>query len=264
MPVLTKKRWSLGRLAVGVLSAGLLAVGLGAGAATGAVAVAPVNTALPQISGTAEEGQVLTTSDGTWSNTPTSFAYAWMRCNAAGAGCKLIGKATQKTYTLVGADANHTIRSSVTATNADGSGTAQSAQTAAVSRAASGAAPANTSPPTITGTAKVGQVLTAAEGAWSNKPTGFTYAWQRCDADVASCQNIPGATGKTYTVTTAVLGYRLRVTVTAKNAKGSATANSAITAIVAPVVTVRNHRPTITILSARLRRSRHLRALPDL
>ena len=47
---------------------------------------------------------------------------------------------------------------------------------------------------------------------------GYAYAWQRCDADVASCANIAGATGKSYNVTVASLGYRMRVTVTAKNA----------------------------------------------
>jgi hypothetical protein len=42
-----------------------------------------VNTAPPTITGTsAQVDQVLTASDGTWSNTPTSFTYAWMRCNA--------------------------------------------------------------------------------------------------------------------------------------------------------------------------------------
>ena len=252
MSVLSKKRLSYRGLATGLL-VGLLAAGLGGGAAKAAVAAAPVNTAPPTITGTsAQVDQVLTASEGTWINTPTTFAYAWMRCDAQGSACKNISKATQKTYTLVGADANHTIRVNVTATNTDGSASAQSAQTAVVSQAPTGGAvPANTSPPTVTGIAKVGQVLTAAEGKWSNKPTGYTYAWQRCDADVASCANIAGATGKTYTITVASLGYRLRVTVTARNARGAASANSAITAVVAPLVTVRNHRPTITILSAR-------------
>ena len=47
------------------------------------------------------------------------------------------------------------------------------------------------------------------------------------------------------------LGYRLRVAVTARNARGSATANSAITAIVAPAVTITNKRPTLVIVSVR-------------
>ena len=47
------------------------------------------------------------------------------------------------------------------------------------------------------------------------------------------------------------LGYRLRVAVTARNSKGSATANSAITAIVAPATAITNKRPTLTILGVR-------------
>ena len=133
-----RRRLSYRGLATGLL-VGLLAAGIGGGAAKAAVAAAPVNTAPPTITGTsAQVDQVLTASEGTWSNTPTSFAYAWMRCDAQGAGCKNIGKATQKTYTLVGADANHTIRVNVTATNADGSASAQSAQTAVVSQAPTG------------------------------------------------------------------------------------------------------------------------------
>jgi hypothetical protein len=209
---------------------------------------APVNTGPPTISGTPAVGQTLTASDGTWSNAPTSFAYQWLRCNGGGNSCADVANGTQKTYTLVGADAGKTIRVRVTATNADGSTSAQSAQTAAVTAATSSAAPKNTAAPTISGTPKVGQTLTADPGSWSGNPTSFTYQWQRCDADVAACSNVAGATGKTYGLSIADLGYRLRVVVAAHNAKGSATATSAITAVVIPVVTIINHRPAVTIL----------------
>ena len=56
---------------------------------------------------------------------------------------------------------------------------------------------------------------------------------------------------KTYLVRIADLGYRLRVRVTARNDKGSATANSALSAIVAPAAAITNKRPTLTILSVR-------------
>jgi len=136
----------------------------------------------------------------------------------------------------------------VTATNADGSNSVESDQTEAVAAATSSAAPKNTAPPTISGTPKVGQTLTVDPGSWSGNPTSFAYQWQRCDADVAACSNLVGATGKTYGLPIADLGYRLRVVVTAHNAKGSATATSAITTVVAPVATITNHRPTVTIL----------------
>jgi hypothetical protein len=221
------------------------------GVAHAAIAAPPANTAPPTISGTPQVGQTLTANNGTWSNTPTSFAYQWLRCNAGGGACVSVANGTQQTYTLVGADAGRTMRVRVTATNADGSASAQSEQTTVVAPATSTAGPRNTSPPTISGTPRVGQTLTANEGDWTANPTSFSYQWQRCDVDVASCSNVIGATAKTYPVRLADLGFRLRVRVTARNARGSATANSAITAVVVPAVTITNRRPTIVIISAR-------------
>ena len=210
--------------------------------------VAPANTALPAVAGTATVGQTLTASDGTWSNAPTSFAYQWLRCNGGGNACASVANGTAKTYTLAGADVGHTMRVRVTATNADGSSSAQSAQTASVAAATSAAAPKNTAAPTVSGTPKVGQTMTANPGSWSGNPTSFTYQWQRCDADVASCANLAGSTAKTYLVPLAELGYRLRVVVTAHNAKGTDSASSAITTVVVPVAKIVNQRPVVTIL----------------
>src|SRR6266545_3263900 len=78
-----------------------------------------------------------------------------------------VANGTQKTYTLVGADAGNTMRVRVTATNADGSNSLQSAQTAPVAAATSTAAPKNTAPPTLPGTTKAGQQLRADPGSWS-------------------------------------------------------------------------------------------------
>lgn len=233
-----------------VLLAALVAL-VAATFAAAATMAAPVNTAPPTITGTPQVGQTLTASNGTWTNNPTSFAYQWLRCNAGGNACASVANATQKTYTLVDADAGRTMRVRVTATNADGSASAESAQTAVVAPATSTAGPKNTEAPTISGTPKVGQTLTANEGSWTGNPTSYSYQWQRCDVDVATCSSVVGATAKTYAVGVADLGYRLRVAVTARNAKGSATANSAITAIVAPAVAITNKRPTISIVSIR-------------
>jgi len=219
--------------------------------ASSALGAAPSNTAPPTISGTPTVGQTLTASDGTWSNSPTSFAYQWLRCNGGGNSCVSAANGTQKTYTLVGADAGHTIRVRVTATNADGSASAESAQTDQVAPATSTVAPKSTALPVITGTARVGQTLTTNDGSWTGNPTSFAYQWQRCDADNTGCTNVVGATAKTYLLRTADLGFRLRVKVTARNAKGATTATSATTGIVAPAVTITNKRPTLTILSAR-------------
>ena len=242
------KRFRLPRALLVALTA---SAAMTAGVAHAAIAAAPVNTAPPTITGTTQVGQTLTAGNGTWTNSPTSFAYQWLRCNAGGNSCANVANGTQRTYTLVGADAGRTIRVRVTATNAEGSASAQSDQTAVITPATSTDGPRNTEPPTISGIAKVRQTLTANEGSWTANPTSYAYQWQRCDADVATCSIVVGATGKTYGVRTLDLGYRLRVAVTARNERGSATANSAITAIVAPAVTITNKRPTIAIISVR-------------
>jgi uncharacterized delta-60 repeat protein len=83
---------------------------------------APANTAAPAITGTAEVGQTLTCSEGTWSGvTPQTYAFEWLRDGA------VIDGATSSTYTLADADADKTIVCRVTATSFAGSGSAESA-----------------------------------------------------------------------------------------------------------------------------------------
>jgi hypothetical protein len=93
---------------------------------------APTNTAPPAISGSAVEGQTLSASAGAWTGEPTSYAYQWQDCDAAGASCANVGGATKATYTLAAGDVGHTLRVAVTAGNTAGSATASSAPTAAV------------------------------------------------------------------------------------------------------------------------------------
>ena len=98
----------------------------------------PVNTALPGISGTAQSGQTLTATTGTWTEGPTGFAYQWQRCDAKGANCTAISLATAQTYSVAPADVGSTLRVAVTASNAVGpSAPASSAQTGVVTAPAS-------------------------------------------------------------------------------------------------------------------------------
>jgi hypothetical protein len=213
-----------------------------------AAAAPPANTTLPSITGTTRAGETLTAQNGTWTNSPTSFQYQWQRCDGAGASCENIAGAVEKTYLLGAADVNRTLRVRVLAVNADGSASARSGPTAVVT---AGGAPANTTRPSITGDARVGQELTADDGTWTNSPTSFTYEWQRCDADGTGCAAISGSTGKTYGVRLVDLGFRLRVEVTARTASGAGSATSGVTPIVAPTVPVTNKRPTLTIISVK-------------
>jgi thermitase len=112
---------------------------------------APVNSSLPAISGTAQDGQTLTGSSGTWSGAPTAYAYQWQRCDSAGGGCAAISGATAPTRAATSADVGSTLRVAVTASNAGGSGTAVSAPTAVVQAAPVAAPPPATQSQTFSG-----------------------------------------------------------------------------------------------------------------
>jgi hypothetical protein len=93
--------------------------------------------------------------------------------------------------------------------------------------------PANSAPPTVTGTAVVGDTLAATVGTWSGTPAPtFTYVWNRCTAAGASCTPIGGATGTTYALTSADVGSTLDVDVTATNSAGAVSVVSQRTGVV--------------------------------
>ncbi len=92
----------------------------------------PVNTSAPTIAGNVVEGQTLTAIEGTWANSPTAFAYQWLRCDTAGNACGDIAGAAAKTYKLEAADVAKTIRVRITAGNKDGNSTITSGPTKVV------------------------------------------------------------------------------------------------------------------------------------
>jgi hypothetical protein len=116
-----------------LLAAGAVTVLAVAGLSNAASSAAPVNTGEPKISGTAQEGQTLTATSGTWTSASTvSYAYQWRRCNTQGAGCSNIGGADTSSYLLRSPDVGNTVRVRVTAKNTDGSTQSNSNETAVV------------------------------------------------------------------------------------------------------------------------------------
>ncbi|MFN2467140.1 MAG: hypothetical protein ABR521_03270 [Gaiellaceae bacterium] len=95
------------------------------------------------------------------------------------------------------------------------------------------AAPVNTTPPSIDGAAREGNVVTADPGKWTGRqPITFSGQWKRCDAKGNACAVIQSVTEPDYRVTAQDVGHTLRITVVAKNPDGQTTATSRATAVV--------------------------------
>jgi hypothetical protein len=85
--------------------------------------------------------------------------------------------------------------------------------------------PVNTSSPTLTGTAQVGQTVTFGVGSWSNTPTSYSLRLYRGTAGVITSETLVkdagNVTTSTYVIQAADSGYYLRAFATATNAGGT-------------------------------------------
>src|SRR4051794_3642037 len=201
-----------------------------AAAATHRSSAAPQNSSNPTIEGKFQVNETVTATNGTWSGNPTDFKYKWQRCNSASTGCTDIAGATSKSYKLATEDVDHRVRVLVTAANSDGQTTVNSRPSPLVSASD---APRNSTRPTISGTAAVGESLTVTNGAWTGGARSFTYQWLRCDETGNQCAPVAGATSQSYGVRSADAGSTLRVEVTAHNPAGNTTVNTDRSAVVA-------------------------------
>lgn len=99
----------------------------------------------------------------------------------------------------------------------------------------------NTSAPAISGSARVGQTLTASPGSWSPSPATYTYQW------LVNGKPVSGATGATYVLGPAKVGKQISVEVSAtKIGYAVADATSPATAAVAPGELAPDEKPAIT------------------
>jgi hypothetical protein len=214
---------------VGAVFAGLLS-----NESLAAPAAPPNNVTEPRVTGTTRVGQVLRSTQGTWTGTePIDYAYRWFRCDGRGAAdasdCARITNASNASYTLRQADAGFRIRSQVIGRNAEGQDTATSNPTAVVTAAR----PVNTAEPSISGTARVGSTLEANRGQWAgDQPITYSYVWLRCNDKGDNCSEIQGENDTSYQVREADSGRTIRVRVIARNDRGSTSAISNPTGVV--------------------------------
>ena len=191
-------------------------------------------TGEPTISGTAQVGEVLTAgttgiadADGL---SGATFAYQWLADDVD------ISGATDATYTLVAGDEGRTIKVRVTVTDdAENETTLTSAATEAVAAAPQPDSPA-TGLPTISGTAQVGEVLTAGTDGIADDDglTTSTYSYQWVASDGTTDTDIPDATDATYTLVADDEGQTIKVRVTfTDDAENETTLTSAATEAVA-------------------------------
>ena len=173
-------------------------------------------TGQPTISGTAQVGETLTANTSGIADADglddATFSYQWIADDSDIAG------ATGSTYTLAAADESKVVKVRVSFT--DDRGHAETlTSTATVAVAAKPSSPA-TGQPAITGTAQVGETLTAdtsgiADADGLDNAT-FSYQWIADDSDIA------GATGSTYTLAAADEGKVVKVRVSFTDDAGHA------------------------------------------
>ena len=199
----------------------------------------------PTISGTVQVGQTLTVSTSGISDsdglTNATFTYQWLSSRDAE-----IDGATSSTYTLVEADEGKTIKVRVSLTDDAGNEeTLTSQPTSAVAARPNNAA---TGAPTISGTAQVGQMLTASTSGISDSDglTNATFAYQWLSSRDAE---IDGATSSTYTLAAADEGKTVKVRVSFTDDRGhqetvTSTATAAVTAAPSPLTVSVESAPT--------------------
>lgn len=106
--------------------------------------------------------------------------------------------------------------------------------------------PKNTGLPTISGSARVWQTLSCAQGSWTGSPpVTFAYQWRRDGAAIS------GATGSTYVVEEADAGHTLACEVTATNAVGRTSATTAAVSVPARKPPASSACPDVVIYGAR-------------
>ena len=213
--------------------------------------VPPTNSVAPVISGTTLTGSTLSTTNGTWTGSPSSYTYQWKRATAASGSYSNISSATNSTYVLTDADIDKYIKVSIIASNSVGASSAElSAATSIVLDLTDSVVPTTTTP-----------VATATGFTFSisNYSNSYTYAVSTTKGTVSRSTDdvtVTGlAAGESATVTIAVT--RTNYKPGSKTVSGSATPPTTTTTaapalsivIQAPVTTVAQGQASVATLA---------------
>ena len=206
--------------------------------------IAPMSTAVPTITGTAQDVQTLTASTSArvvGRRLDLTRTYQWYRCDAAGANCVSIPSATGSTYVLARADLGHTIAVIVSAAKRP---LGLRAERALRRRPPPiGPWPSTTSPGVPAGATQDGATLNAPDITWANSDLVTpTWQWYQC-TPASSCSAIPGATSDTYVLQATDVGMQLKAAIIGSVGTGVTTVTTGLTAVVQPL---NNGAPSIT------------------
>jgi hypothetical protein len=212
---------------------------------TTTVVSAPTNSVAPTITGTKSVGQTLTSSTGTWSGTPTSYAYQWKRADTSSGSYTDISGANTSTYVLTSDDVSKFIKVGVIATNAAGSSSQTlSTATTAISAVAPSAPVINS---ITTGNAQLSVNFTAS----SNGGSAITNYKYSIDGSTYTAFS-PAVTTSPLVITGLTNDTTYPVTIKAVNAINDSSASNSISAT--PTITVpptdsgdSSSSPTITV-----------------
>ena len=146
----------------------------------------PASTTAPLVSGTtAFPNGLLSTTNGTWDHSPSTFFYRWYKD-----GSIIVG-ATAQTYVPLEADIGANISSEVDARNSSGENTASSINALVVADERS---PVLSVPPLVSGAAVFPDgLLSTTNGSWDGPaPSSYAYEWYRNGSFIS------GASSQTY------------------------------------------------------------------
>ena len=192
----------------------------------------PVNTVAPTIaptSGTAGSTTYSVTSDGSWTNSPTSYAYLWQSFDTP-SYISAPGSNTSSSYTppsnFFTLGYSSPIRCRVTASNSGGAGSAAFSNTATVSAPVVIPSGGTVSISTNTGNYTVGSIITYSTSGWANAPTSYSLRLYNGTSPVLTSDPLRASTSSasgTYTIASGDVPNYFKAFATATNSGGTST-----------------------------------------